>query len=248
MVLHNHKAKDAPVIFDAYIDGFNLYKGVLETRPSLKWLDLNSFCRSLRPDMTLGSVHYFTAPVKERFPGDNAPRRQEKYLRVLRNQGIDVIRGKFIKNNSWLRVASTERSTLIQPNLASHFGLTQLALNSATKKAQPDLPKAQVTDMEEKGSDVNLASHLLRDVYVNKLLAALVITGDSDLVTPIQFAVSAGANIKVVVPRKEQPAHNLRQAATHCEHLDPSQLSDHQLSKTFITPQGRQIVRPEEWT
>ena len=32
--------------FNAYIDGFNLYKGALQKRPELKWLDLRSYCQS----------------------------------------------------------------------------------------------------------------------------------------------------------------------------------------------------------
>ena len=58
--------------FNAYIDGFNLYKGSLERRPESKWLDIVSLCKSLEPDATLDTVYYFTAPVKSRFVGDRA--------------------------------------------------------------------------------------------------------------------------------------------------------------------------------
>lgn len=44
----------------------------------------------------------------------------------------------------------------------------------------------QVVKTEEKGSDVNLATHLLCDAYENLFDIAIVVTNDSDLVMPIQ--------------------------------------------------------------
>jgi hypothetical protein len=41
---------------------------------------------------------------------------------------------------------------------------------------------------EEKGSDVNVASHLLVDVLTDRIDAAVVISNDSDLRFPVQFA------------------------------------------------------------
>lgn len=41
---------------------------------------------------------------------------------------------------------------------------------------------------EEKGSDVNVASHLLIDVLTNKIDGALVISNDSDLRFPVKEA------------------------------------------------------------
>lgn len=234
--------------FNAYVDGFNLYKGVLEKRPQDKWLDLISFCSALRPDMELQNVFYFTARVKERFSGDNSPRRQHSYLRVLENQGIQVIKGQFRKGEDWMRIASSERTLIIQPEMPSHFGLTQKAINTSTRLASPDDPKAFVYKMEEKGSDVNLASYLLRDVYLGSIEAALVITGDSDLATPIKFAVSAGVNVKVLVPNKEQDVAELRSVATHIQELHPTMLANHQLPNSFITRKGGNIVKPSNWT
>lgn len=41
---------------------------------------------------------------------------------------------------------------------------------------------------EEKGSDVNVASHLLVDVFTNRVDAAVVISNDSDLRRAVEFA------------------------------------------------------------
>jgi len=40
---------------------------------------------------------------------------------------------------------------------------------------------------EEKGSDVNIASHLLLDGMQNAYECAIVVSGDSDLLTPIKM-------------------------------------------------------------
>lgn len=235
------------VHFNAYVDGFNLYKGALENRPHLKWLDLVSFCKSQKPDECLRGIYYFTAPVKERYVGDNAPRRQEKYLRVLTNQGVQVVRGKFRKDAKWLRLVTILRKGVIEPQLYSFFGLTQHLLNGPARQVAPDMPKANVYDMEEKGSDVNLASYLLRDCYGAGITSVLIITGDSDLVTPIRFATDIGVDTKVVVPNRRQPCEGLRGAAKGLIQLHPNLLETHQLPKTYFSPAGRQIVRPEEW-
>lgn len=46
----------------------------------------------------------------------------------------------------------------------------------------------QVLNMEEKGSDVNVATHLLLDVLGGDVDAALVISNDSDLSLPLKQA------------------------------------------------------------
>lgn len=47
---------------------------------------------------------------------------------------------------------------------------------------------ATVRKREEKGSDVNVAAHLLADVLQSKVDAAIVVSNDSDLALPIRIA------------------------------------------------------------
>jgi hypothetical protein len=49
----------------------------------------------------------------------------------------------------------------------------------------------EVFKTEEKGSDVNLAAHLLLDAFLGRYDAAIVVTGDSDLISPIKMVRSA---------------------------------------------------------
>lgn len=49
-------------------------------------------------------------------------------------------------------------------------------------------PKRVFVDKtEEKGSDVNIAAHLLRDAYNHAFEVAVLITNDSDLVEPVRI-------------------------------------------------------------
>ncbi|MFQ6607141.1 MAG: NYN domain-containing protein [Fidelibacterota bacterium] len=46
---------------------------------------------------------------------------------------------------------------------------------------------AHVIKTEEKGSDVNLATHLLNDAYQDKYDVGVVVSNDSDLLEPIKI-------------------------------------------------------------
>ena len=50
----------------------------------------------------------------------------------------------------------------------------------------------RVVKTEEKGSDVNLACHLVADAFEKKCDAAFVISNDSDLLEPIRIARQHG--------------------------------------------------------
>jgi hypothetical protein len=55
------------------------------------------------------------------------------------------------------------------------------------KGTRPDAT-FMVSHREEKGSDVNVASHLLVDVLTDVVDAAIVISNDSDLDFPVSYA------------------------------------------------------------
>lgn len=74
------------------------------------------------------------------------------------------------------------------PNLSIHYGhfITRPASRRVVRK--DDKPQyATVWITEEKGSDVNLASHLLIDGFRARYDLAVVVSNDSDLKEPIHF-------------------------------------------------------------
>jgi hypothetical protein len=83
-----------------------------------------------------------------------------------------------------------------------------------TGAAVPDARfMVSVVQREEKGSDVNVASHLLLDVLGGAIDAALVISNDSDLRFPIQ-QVRERVPIGLVNPSPGETAGALRASAT----------------------------------
>lgn len=74
-----------------YIDGFNLYYGAVRATPRLKWLNIERFCRLLRPHDDIRVIRYFTALVR----GPTLSN-QQTYLRALSTTPlVEVILGKF---------------------------------------------------------------------------------------------------------------------------------------------------------
>jgi hypothetical protein len=67
----------------------------------------------------------------------------------------------------------------------------------------------QILSMEEKGSDVNMAAHLLIDITSSAVDAAVVISNDSDLRLPVQYARSV-TPVGTVNPRGGYLAGDLR--------------------------------------
>jgi uncharacterized LabA/DUF88 family protein len=233
--------------FNAYIDGFNLYMGCLSKRNDLKWLDLISLAQNLMPEFELNNVYYFTASLKSRFVGDKSNERQHAYLRVLEYSGVTIVRGKFIKKVTWSRVDSKNRRHFSEPTLPSRLGLTQSALNSIYREASPDLPMVKSIKFEEKGSDVNLASILLRDSHLFGLKNALIVSGDSDLSLPIKLVGQFGTSTHVYVPGRRKNIHELHMASTHINWLEDSALGNNQFPDRYIAPSGKIINKPKSW-
>lgn len=206
---------------NVYIDGFNLYFGALKSRPHLKWLNLRAFAELLYPDCEIGNVYYFTAEVLRQDESDLSPKRQIAYLKVLADSGVEIVKGHFSLRNKHLRLVGTA-DTAKTVNVWQH---------------------------EEKGSDVNLAAYLLRDVYVSGVTRALVISGDSDLANALHFAREAGTHISLAIPnRHENGSAKLKASADYVQFVKASQLEASQFSKAVRIASGREIVRPSEWT
>ena len=173
---------DAPMPTIVYIDGFNLYYGAL--RDALyKWLDLEALCRRLLPKDAINRIRYFTARITARPDDPQQAQRQETYLRALRTLPLVSIHyGHFLTHHVRMPLASP------------HRGRSRTAL---------------VVKTEEKGSDVNLASHLLLNAFKQACDTAVVISNDSDLRVPIRIAEQElGVRVGIIYPHP--PAYRSR--------------------------------------
>jgi hypothetical protein len=81
-----------------YIDGFNLYYGLLRSSP-FKWLNLEAFCDQLLPKNNVKKIAYFTARVTARPRDPDQPIRQQMYLRALATlPRVEVYFGTFLNS------------------------------------------------------------------------------------------------------------------------------------------------------
>jgi uncharacterized LabA/DUF88 family protein len=160
---------------------------------------------------------------------------------------VKIILGRFTKDCDWLRLNSKEHLESIEPNLHDSDGLIQTAFDQASLTAEPDSIRANIWKFGEKGSDVNLASYLLMNVLQDGLKEALVISGDSDLATPIRIAKAAGATVRVISPSKGSPRVELRSASSFFEELNPNKFLNFQLPSNVQPKRGKLITRPVIW-
>ncbi len=93
-----------------YVDGFNLYFGILQGSPGLKWLNLQSFMDFLRPDEEIVGVHYFTALVDPQKHLSVSRDRQKRYLLALEScSRVKIVRGKYQMREVSCRARCRER-------------------------------------------------------------------------------------------------------------------------------------------
>jgi uncharacterized LabA/DUF88 family protein len=199
-----------------YIDGFNLYYGGRglcgASTPGWRWLDVRTLAASLIhpahwPGATLTRVVYCTAPVSGR-DNPSGAHDQSIYITAVKSSGtVDHVElGKYIDK---VRIAP-----LALPDSQGRPLLVQSAPPVLVQTGSGvRVPSAKfmvsVALREEKGSDVNVASHLLLDVLSKTVDAAIVISNDSDLKFPIQQARSR-VPVGTINPSRAQLAGDLR--------------------------------------
>ena len=120
-------------------------------------------------------------------------------------------------------VGDPERTTLPVGSYPRRGARSRKRRNATTPL--PDALVAEFHAMEEKGSDVNLAAHLLSNAWKGRFDAAAVMSNDTDLVTPIRMVAAERCKpVFIVFPSRCQVAPKLRQAASHVRHIRTAQL------------------------
>jgi uncharacterized LabA/DUF88 family protein len=129
-----------------------------------------------------------------------------------------------------------------RPNLTTHFG-QYLQKTRQCKQCGATWP-----DYEEKMTDVNIAVQLLSDAFDNSFDTAIIVSGDSDLTTPIQRVRQRfpGKRIVVAFPPNRHSAQ-LKQVAHGHLTVGEDKLKRSQLSDPVITASGYALQRPAHW-
>ncbi len=147
-----------------YIDGFNLFYGMLKGSPH-KWLDLEKFVDGMVvPGVEVVAIKYFTAPIKVYPPDPGKLLRQHFYLEALSaSPRVKIIEGFYAKHK--VRMPFYKEPCLSCPETKG---------------------MASVIKLEEKRSDVNITTEMLLDATLEKDIGAFtLVSGDSDLAGPV---------------------------------------------------------------
>ncbi|MDN5858241.1 MAG: NYN domain-containing protein [Pseudonocardia sp.] len=240
-----------------YVDGFNLYYGGRAHAggsgvAGWRWLDIRALATAvlreqptLWPHAQISLITYCTARISAR---DNASGHQDQdvYLKaLLATRSVNHIEYGYYRSSIKIRPMAVpdkkKRPVLVNPGWP-------IKVKNGAQLDDPDATfMVSVADREEKGSDVNVATHLLIDIFEKKIDAAVVISNDSDLALPVTQArlrvpvgtVHPGTNY-VAGALSGRPSDGV--GRHWWRQLTPADFTDHQLPD----PAGRYRM-PDGW-
>jgi uncharacterized LabA/DUF88 family protein len=204
-----------------YIDGFNFYYGAVKGTPH-KWLNFKALFETvLASKYNIRTIKYFTAYVSA-LPNDpKQPDRQRIFLKALQAHipEIQIILGKFMAHNVRLR--------LVEP--------------------EADRSSVWVIKPEEKGSDVNLAVHMLNDAWLDLYDCAVVVSNDSDLAEAMRIVKNERKKeVFLLTPPKFEKKRSkvLKLASTRCMTIKNRDLGASHLPNPIP---GTNFYKPDSW-
>lgn len=202
-----------------YVDGFNLYYGAVKGTP-YKWLNIHQLCAYHLPKDKIVGIKYFTARIISRTDDSHKHIRQLVYLRALQTlPDFEIIYGHYSEHPKWMR--------LVNPT--------------------PGGPSfAEVIKTEEKGSDVNIAVHMLHDGYQGKYELAVLISNDSDLLAAIRIVQNdLGLKVGILNPQT-YPSRVLKHEAFFLRDIRTGIVKASQFPNTMKDTSGS-FYKPKKW-
>jgi hypothetical protein len=211
-----------PLVTNVYIDGFNLYYGALKGTP-YRWLDLEAMCVKLLPKNDIKRIRYFTARIKPTAADPLGPDRQDAYLAALASL----------------------------PKVSIHYGhflASKVHMRMVNPPPPPAWPTVKVHKIEEKGSDVNLATLLLVDAFRKDCEVSVLITNDSDLALPMRIvAQELNMAVGLINPHPRDASRALvREQPVFVKSIRRGVLANSQLPSRVIAG-NRTLQRPATW-
>ncbi len=202
-----------------YIDGFNFYYRAVKNTP-YKWLDFKSlFQKLLSTKNQIIQIKYFTALVSGKY-NPQKPIKQKTFLRALKTfiPEIEIYYGHFL----------------------THEVFAPLAKPTENRRA------VKIIKTEEKGSDVNIAVHLLNDAWLNNYDCAIIVSNDSDLAEAMKLVKKHHPNkiLGLIMPGKGHPSKELMKHADFVKRIRTGILKSSQLPNPI--PKTN-IYKPKDW-
>ncbi len=212
----------------AYIDAGNLYYGLLRGRPKLKWLDPFALVRALlRKDHDIVKVRFYTARVRTCPHDAEATERQRLYLRALDAMNkVEIVEGYYNRNKVWMP-----------------------AVGGKCRECDESTDgRIRVVKLEEKRTDVNIATDMLYDAFSDASDSLALVSGDSDFVAPLDL-IRKRFNKQVLVFDPHERFSDICYHASYYAHIPRDLPARCQLPDTIpCGPRGdRFIHRPPAW-
>jgi len=209
----------------AYVDGFNLYFGLKESRyKRFYWLNIQDMVlRLLREYQTLVSTKYFTSRISGPVKGD--------FSKLAQN-----LESKRCRQATFLEALETLDEFTI---FYGHY---------LRKKVKCFGCNRIWNDHEEKMTDVNLATEMLTDAFEDKFDTALLISADSDLVPTVKAIKRLFPEKSVVVffPPSRFSAQ-LKKVADYQLTIGRRTLAKSQFPDQIVKADGHMLERPKQW-
>lgn len=207
-----------------YIDGFNFYYAAFRRGgfADYKWLDLVQFSDGALPRNDVELVRFFTARLDPSRGRAGQRSRQDVYLEALATlPRLTIHLGEFVEH--------AKRQRLVHPP------------SGGARTAEVWVP-------EEKGSDVNLASHLLLDAFRGAFDVAVVVSNDADLLEPLRMVrEELGRTVGVLRVEGGQRRCIFSGRADFIRTVRRGHFAAAQLPQELTGAHGRRISKPREW-
>lgn len=202
-----------------YIDGFNFYYGAIKGT-QYKWLDpVKLFQSVLGSQNKLVKIKYFTARVQPTLNDPDVNIRQDTYLRALQAHCpiVELYYGHFLRHKI------------------------------SMENANPPPSSVQVWKNEEKGSDVNLALHVLNDAWLDSYDCAVIVSNDSDLADSLRLVKEQHKKVIGLVTPGAPIRKTSRQLEKYADFVKPIRTWALKTSQLPSPVPGANIHKPASW-
>jgi len=170
---------------NGYFDGLSYFHALIRVgQTQCRLCDPGKIVQvALKPTEAINRIVYFTSMPWHR--GESKCAERTKHIEDLRALGYEVILGKMSKN--------VHRVSAPIP------GLRWLGVRW----------KHKITRHEEKQTDVNIATEMVKDALLGKCDKMVLVSSDSDFVPVVRFVLDQGIRVTVLLP-PHQKANEMR--------------------------------------
>lgn len=203
-----------------YIDSFNLYYGILKgNHKGFKWLNISDWLSKLLPP-----IQYNVQKIKYFSANTSATPHDPQ---------------KPVRQSTYFRAIQT------LPNLELILG--KFLIKKVNIQVTKDVSiSAKVP--EEKGTDVNIATHAIHDAHLGLYDTAVIVSNDSDLLDVVRILTQEmGLEVEIINPCSNMHfSAQLTRYATQKKKARDGQITTSQFPQTLTDNVGT-ITKPLTW-